>query len=136
MNLEPTSLRELPETQERSLNVIKEWCRAMSHAFLGLTTGDAMPHGQAISDLRQMLIDTRTYESSFDALLVHLQKEHGVALANEGVMVDASFPEVPQTLQDNAKLRSGKDLDACWTKKNYEMQSRWPTHLACVRERP
>ena len=74
----------------------------------------------------------------FETFLAHLQKAHGLALAKEGVMVDASFAEVPrqrnsrednalikegevpQSLQDNAKVKAHKDLDARWTKKNAE----------------
>ena len=107
-------------------------------AFLGLTPGDAVPDGQTISDLRELLIETKTFESLFETFLAHLQKAHGLALAKEGVMVDASFAEVPrqrnsrednalikegevpQSLQDNAKVKAHKDLDARWTKKNAE----------------
>jgi len=107
-------------------------------AFLGLTPGDAVPDGQTISDFRERLIATKTFESLFDTFLAHLQKEHGLALAKEGVMVDASFAEVPRqrnsrednaqikagevppSLQDNAKVKAHKDLDARWTKKNNE----------------
>ena len=105
-------------------------------AFLGLTPGDAVPDGQTISDFREVLIETKTFESLFDTFLAHLQKEHGLALAKEGVMIDASFAEVPRqrnnrednalikagevppALQDNAKGRAHKDLDAHWKKKN------------------
>jgi hypothetical protein len=43
----------------------------------------------------------------FDTFLAHLQKEHGLALAKEGVMVDASFAEVPwqrNSSQDRVKV--------------------------------
>lgn len=50
-------------------------------AFLGLTPGDAVPDGQTISDFRELLIKTKTFESLFDTFLAHLQKEHGLALA-------------------------------------------------------
>ena len=116
-------------------------------AFLGLTPGDAVPDGQTISDFRQALIDTRTLESLFEAFLAHLQKEHGLALAKEGVMVDASFAEVPrqrnnrednalikagevpQALQDNAKVKAHKDLDARWTKKSHETHYGYKDHV-------
>ena len=38
-----------------------------------------------------MLIGKKTFESLLDTFLARLQKEHGLALAREGVMVDASF---------------------------------------------
>lgn len=116
-------------------------------AFLGLTPGDAVPDGQTISDFRERLIATKTFESLFDTFLAHLQKEHGLALAKEGVMVDASFAEVPrqrnnradnalikagevpQALQDNAKVKAHKDLDARWTKKNHETHYGYQDHV-------
>jgi IS5 family transposase len=116
-------------------------------AFLGLTPGDAVPDGQTISDFREVLIKTKTFESLFDTFLAHLQKEHGLALAKEGVMVDASFAEVPrqrnsrednalikagevpQSLQDNAKVKAHKDLDARWTKKNNETHYGYKDHV-------
>lgn len=116
-------------------------------AFLGLTPGDAVPDGQTISDFREVLIETKTFESLFDTFLAHLQKEHGLALAKEGVMIDASFAEVPRqrnnrednalikagevppALQDNAKVRAHKDLDARWTKKNNETHFGYKDHV-------
>lgn len=116
-------------------------------AFLGLTPGDAVPDGQTISDFREVLIKTKTFEGLFGTFLVHLQKEHGLALAKEGVMVDASFAEVPrqrnsradnalikagavpQSLQDNAKVKAHKDLDARWTKKNHETHYGYKDHV-------
>jgi len=116
-------------------------------AFLGLTPGDAIPDGQTISDFREMLIDTKTFESLFDTFLKHLQKDHGLALAKEGVMVDASFAEVPKqrnnrednalikagevppSLQDKPKVKAHKDLDARWTKKNQETHYGYKDHV-------
>lgn len=116
-------------------------------AFLGLTPGDAVPDGQTISDFRELLIATKTFESLFDTFLAHLQKEHGLALAKEGVMVDASFAEVPRqrnsrednalikagevprALQDKPKVKAHKDLDARWTKKNNETHYGYKDHV-------
>ena len=116
-------------------------------AFLGLTPGDAVPDGQTIADFREVLIQTKTFERLFDTFLAHLQKEHGLALAKEGVMVDASFAEVPrqrnsradnalikagevpQSWQDNAKVKAHKDLDARWTKKNHETHCGYKDHV-------
>lgn len=115
--------------------------------FLGLTPADTVPDGQTISDFRERLIKMKTFESLFDTFLAHLQKEHGLALAKEGVMVDASFAEVPrqrnsreenaqikagdvpQSLQDSAKVKAHKDLDARWTKKNNETHYGYKDHV-------
>jgi transposase, IS5 family len=116
-------------------------------AFLGLTPGDVVPDGQTIADFRQDLIETKSFEGLFATFLAHLQKEHGLALAKEGVMVDASFCEVPRqrnNREDNALIKAGevppsiaekpkvkahKDLDARWTKKNNETHFGYKDHV-------
>lgn len=116
-------------------------------AFLGLTPGDAVPDGQTIRDFRQRLIDTKTVDSLFDTFLKHLQDEHGLALAKEGVMVDASFAEVPRqrnsrednelikagevppSLEQKPKTKAHKDLDARWTKKNNQTHYGYKDHV-------
>ena len=116
-------------------------------AFLGLTPGDAVPDGQTISDFREVLTARQAFDALFDTFLEHLRKEHGLALAEEGVMVDASFAEVPrqrnnrednalikagevpQAFLDNPKLRAHKDLDARWTKKNHETHYGYKDHV-------
>ena len=121
--------------------------RKSFRAFLGLTPGDAVPDGQTISDFRQALIDAKAIESLFDTFLRHLQKEHGLALAKQGVMVDASFCEVPRQRNrraENAQIKAGevppaigekpkvkahKDLDARWTKKNRETYYGYKDHV-------
>ena len=102
---------------------------------------------QTISDFREALTDTQTIGRLFDTFLGHLQKTHGLALAREGVMVDASFAEVPRqrnnradnarikagevppALQDNAKVKAHKDLDARWTKKNNQTHHGHKDHV-------
>jgi hypothetical protein len=64
---------------------------------------------QTISDFRAALTDSGSIDTLFDTFLVHLQKEHGLALAREGVMVDASFCEVPRqrnSREDNARIKA------------------------------
>jgi len=116
-------------------------------AFLALIPADLVPDGQTIMDFREALIAAKTFEGLFDAILEHLKKEHGLALAKEGVMVDASFAEVPkqrnsredneqikagevpQKLQDNPKVKAHKDLDARWRKKNHETHYGYKDHV-------
>jgi IS5 family transposase len=116
-------------------------------AFLGLTPGDAVPDGQTISDFRAQLIEAKAMDKLFDIFLEHLQKKHGLALARQGVMVDATFVEVPkqrnghehnaqikagivpQEFQDKPKLRAHKDLDARWTIKNHERHYGYKDHV-------
>lgn len=116
-------------------------------AFLGLTPADKVPDGQTISDFRQALIDAQLIDGLFETFLEHLQKEHGLALARKGVMVDASFCEVPrqrnsrehnaqikdgkipQEFAANPKLKAHKDTDARWTKKDYHSYYGYKDHL-------
>lgn len=110
--------------------------RASFRAFLGLTPGDVVPDGQTILDFKEDLRKSGAYETLFSVFLGHLQTRHGLALAREGVMVDATFVEVPKqrnTRQQNEEIKEGdvpeefqgqprllaqKDLDARWTKKH------------------
>ena len=107
-------------------------------AFLGLTAADPVPDGQTIADFREALIGGQAFGRLFDLFLEHLQKQHGLGLAREGVMIDATFVEVPrqrnsrevnarikagevpQEFADHPKLAAHKDCDARWTKKNHQ----------------
>lgn len=116
-------------------------------AFLGLTPADSVPDGQTISDFRQGLIEAKLIDGLFETFLEHLQKEHGLALAKKGVMVDASFCEVPRQRNSrehnaqikagevpaeftaNPKLRAHKDTDARWTKKDFYSYYGYKDHV-------
>ena len=106
-------------------------------AFLGLTPADLVPDGQTIADFRAALTAAGSFQRLFEAFLRHLQQGHGLALARAGVIVDATFVEVPRqrntreenaqikagaippTFAENPKLRAHKDTDARWTKKDF-----------------
>ncbi len=62
-------------------------------AFLGLTPSDLVPDRQTIADFREVLIAANAFESLFGVFLTRLQKQCGLALAKQGVMVDASFAD-------------------------------------------
>ena len=112
--------------------------RASFRAFLGLSAADAVPDGQTIADFRGALVEEPAFEKLFHCFLAHLQKQHGLGLAKEGVMIDASFVEVPRqrnSREENARIKAGevppefaqnpkraahKDCDARWTKKHPE----------------
>lgn len=116
-------------------------------AFLGLTPADPVPDGQTIHDFRQALIHAGLIDTLFTAFLEHLQKQHGLALAKKGVMIDASFCEVPRqrnSREQNAQIKAGqvpadfqaqpkrrahKDTDARWTKKNHDSYYGYKDHV-------
>ncbi len=110
--------------------------RSSFRAFLGLTGADGVPDGQTIADYREALMKSGSFERLFQVFLEHLQKSHGLGLGHEGVMIDATFVEVPkqrngrkenamiaegvipEELLTHPKKRAHKDTDARWTKKN------------------
>jgi len=116
-------------------------------AFLGLTGADAVPDGQTIADFRLVLVDNGSFERLFELFLAHLQTHHGLGLSKEGVMIDASFVEVPkqrnsreknalikagevpQEFIDNPHLGAHKDTDARWTKKNNQTYYGYKDHV-------
>jgi len=116
-------------------------------AFLGLTPADAVPDGQTIADYRELLVKNDTFDRLFDLFLEHLQARHGLGLGKEGVMIDASFVEVPKqrnSREKNALIKEGKvpqefienphvgahkDTDARWTKKNNETYYGYKDHV-------
>ncbi|MES2709814.1 MAG: transposase, partial [Verrucomicrobiota bacterium] len=68
-------------------------------------------------------------EALFDISLKHLQSTHGLALAKEGVMVDASFAEVPRqrnNRKDNATIKAGEIPAGIAAKPKVKAQSQSP----------
>jgi transposase, IS5 family len=121
--------------------------RSSFRAFLGLTPADPVPDGQTIRDFREDLIAHDSFETLFQTFLSHLQNQHGLALAKQGVIVDATFVDVPKqrnSREDNAQIKASqvpaslaedpkrlaqKDLDARWTKKNGETRYGYKNHI-------
>jgi IS5 family transposase len=86
-------------------------------------------------------------EKLFEDFLAHLRLRHGLALAKHGVMIDASFADVPrqrnsreenaeikegkvpESLSQNPKVLAHKDMDARWTKKNNETHYGYKDHV-------
>ncbi len=116
-------------------------------AFLGLTAADPVPDGQTIADFREALVEKQAFERLFALFLEHLQQRHGLGLGKEGVMIDATFVEVPRqrnSREQNALIKQGgvpqefsdqpavgahKDCDARWTKKNHETYYGYKDHV-------
>ena len=124
--------------------------RRSFRAFLGLTPADAVPDGQTIADFRNALTAAPSFEALFALFLGQLQAR-GLALAKEGVMVDASFVDVPRqrnTREQNAAIKAGqipaafeadakvrvhKDGDARWAKKGQETHDGYKNHVKADR---
>ena len=135
-------------------------------AFLGLTPGDAVPDGQSersgdrqpeaarrvsaanqtIADFRAALTAAGSFARLFEGFLRHLQQSHGLALAQAGVIVDATFVEVPRprntreqhaqikageippAFAADAKLRAHKDTAARWAMKDFQPSYGYKNH--------
>jgi IS5 family transposase len=115
-------------------------------AFLGLTPGDAVPDGQTIADFRAALSAAGSFQRLFESFLRHLQEQHGLGLAKAGVIVDATFVEVPRqrntreqnaqikageippAFAQNARLRAHKDTDARWAMKDFKTYYGYKNH--------
>lgn len=76
--------------------------------FLGMGRQDRIPDGQTIADFRNHLIGRGMMEELFQMFLRNLKSEHGLGLAKDGVIVDASFVEVP--INRSLKLEVIKNL--------------------------
>ena len=112
--------------------------------FLGLAPGDKVPDKNTIWEFKERLgpDGVASLFSDLDATLASLGI-HG----KEGVMVDASFVDVPRqrnSREDNATIKQGKtpaewkksprklcqkDLDARWAKKNNEVHYGYKNHV-------
>jgi IS5 family transposase len=124
--------------------------RRSFRAFLGLTPADLVPDGQTIADFRDALAAAGGFEKLFAVFLAQLQTR-GLALAKEGVIVDASFVDVPRqrnTREQNAEIKAGKvplafqakarlhahkDTDARWAKKGNETHYGYKNHIKADR---
>ncbi len=114
--------------------------------FLDLSPGDEVPDKNTIWDFKNQL-GTEGVARLFGVFDAHLA---GLGIhAKEGVIVDASFIEVPRQRngrQENRTIREGgvpekwkeepaklrqKDTDARWAKKNNETHYGYKNHIKC-----
>ena len=111
--------------------------------FLGLNLADPVPDQNTIREFREALQQAQAFQSLFEVFREHLARRG--LLPKEGVIVDASFVEVPRqrnSRAENALLKAGqspaewsvkrrahKDVDARWTKKNGQVFYGYKDHL-------
>jgi IS5 family transposase len=102
--------------------------------FLNLSIADDVPDSTSIWFFRERLTDLELVEYLFDLFLNELERLE--LIVNEGKIIDASFVEVPRgrnSREENKQIKEGeiparfeanphvksqKDTDARWTKKN------------------
>ena len=115
--------------------------------FLGLGLSDDVPDAKAIWHYRNELTNSGAISELFALFYQELEKKQ--IIANKGVIVDATFTEVPrqrnsreenkeikksnvpeqwQSEEHEAKLRQ-KDTDARWTKKNGQSHYGYKNHV-------
>lgn len=113
--------------------------------FAGLGLGDAVPDSRTIWLYADQLAKANGALELFEAF--HRQLAERGLLVKEGMMVDATFVEVPRQRncrEDNAKIKQGetpegwlkqprklaqKDMDARWTKKNSQSFYGYKDHV-------
>jgi IS5 family transposase len=113
--------------------------------FIGIGTEDTIPDEKTIWLFRETLTQKAVVEKLFD-LFDRFLNEAGYS-AKKGMIVDASFVEVPRqrnTSEENKQVKQGKppaewekkatklrqkDLDARWTKKNNETHYGYKNHI-------
>lgn len=113
--------------------------------FLGITIADKVPDQNKIWDFKERLTNAKAIEKLFDKFDEYLAKR-GV-IGKTGVIVDASFVEVPRqrnTKGENKRIKEGeippewkenphklcqKDTEATWTTKNNEKHFGYKNHV-------
>ena len=115
--------------------------------FLGLGLSDDAPDAKAIWHYRNELTKNGGIKKMFALFYKELEKRQ--MIANKGVIVDASFSEVPRqrnSREENKKIKDGsvpedwqkeenkaklsqKDTDARWTKKNGQNYYGYKNHI-------
>lgn len=112
--------------------------------FLHLTISDDIPDSKTIWNFSERLTDLGLVKELFNLFGRELNRLG--LIVNEGKIVDASFVEAPRqgnTREDNKKIKSGKaddlwkdqpnkksqkDIDARWTKKNFQNYYGYKNH--------
>ncbi len=112
--------------------------------FLDLTISDDIPDSNTIWNFSEKLTDLGLVKELFDLFGRELNRLG--LIVNEGKIVDASFVEAPRqrnNREDNKKIKSGKaddlwkdrpnkkrqkDIDARWTKKNFQNYYGYKNH--------
>ena len=113
--------------------------------FLYLTISDDIPDSKTIWNFSERLTDLGLIKELFNLFGRELNRLG--LIVNEGKIVDASFVEVPRqrnNREDNKKIKSGtaddlwkdqpnkksqKDIDARWTKKNFQNYYGYKNHV-------
>lgn len=116
--------------------------------FLGLNLSDRVPDQNTVRGFRETLQKAGAFQAMFDEFHALLLRQG--LLLKEGVMVDATFVEVPRqrnTRAENALIKEGqtpadwsdkklahKDVEARWTKKNEQVFYGYKDHIKVNRE--
>lgn len=113
--------------------------------FVGLTLADKAPDQNTLRLFREALVATQAEQMLFEAFNAHLSSLG--LFPKQGVMIDATFVEVPRqrnSREENQAIKDGstpaewvnapkklahKDLDARWTKKNDETYYGYKDHV-------
>ena len=97
--------------------------------FLGLSLSDPVPNRNTIRELLEALRRAEAFQCLFEVFNTHLAGQG--LLPREGVIVDATFVEVPRqrnTREENTLIKEGKTPED-WTKKNEQTFYGYKDHI-------
>lgn len=83
--------------------------RLSFRTFLGLASGDKVPHGKTIWVFKEELTQKGLFEQLFDEFYAFLEENN--LIMHEGTMIDGSFVEVPRQRnirEENKQIKEGK----------------------------
>ncbi len=114
--------------------------------FLGITLNDKVPDEKTVWDFKERILDLGLEKELF--AVFHSKLEENGLIAHEGKIIDASFVEVPRqrnTREENKHIKETgtapkewdikpnkkrqKDIDARWTKKNFQNYYGYKDHI-------
>ena len=139
-------LRELYQLSDDALEY-QIMDRLSFQRFLGLSLSDDAPDAKAIWHYRNELTKNGGIKKMFALFYKELEKRQ--LIANQGIIVDATFSEVPRqrnTREENKQIKEGsvpedwqteenraklsqKDTDARWTEKNGQSHYGYKNHI-------
>jgi IS5 family transposase len=130
------------EQMEYQINDRLSWKR-----FLGLTMSDKAPDRTTIWEFRELLTNSGSYDRIFT--IFNQQMKAMNVITRKGSIIDASFEdaprprnskeenetlkngEIPKAWEANKHIKSQKDMEGEWAKKNEEVHFGYKDHIKC-----
>jgi IS5 family transposase len=133
------------EQMEYQINDRLSWKR-----FLGLTISDKAPDRTTIWEFRELLTNSGSYDELFTIFSQQMKAMN--VITRKGSIIDASFEdaprprnskeenetlkngEIPEAWEANQHIKSQKDMEGEWAKKNDEDHFGYKNHINCDKD--